>query len=573
MQPALTRSFAVVLIAVAFGCERSAVEKAAELTTKDVESSNDQPVGSAISFRQMTQESGVNFVNRNGQESGHCSIVESLGGGVGIIDVDHDGQDDLFFPGGGDMAKSEAMPVGLSAGVFRSRGDFRFDDVSEVSGCVNKRLYSHGVACGDFDNDGFRDAVVTGYGGVQLFHNLGDGTFDEIAIESGLTDTQWSSSAGWGDITNDGFLDLYVAHYVNWSLDNHPDCPGPESNREVCPPREFDGLPDTFYKSSGDGAFTDSSAEFGLVADGKGLGVLVADLDGDNLIDVYVTNDTVPNVLYVNESGRKLNDVSLISGASLNSRGIPDGSMGVQILDYNNDGEFDLWVANYERESNALYEGQGNHLFRHVSHRTGITAVGASFVGWGTLCLDADRDGDEDVLVSNGHVIRYPRSAPLRQKALMFENIDGQAFRDVSSQAGDYINSPHMARGSAISDLDNDGNPDVVVMHTNEPVDILENTCEAGHFLSVELIGTVCSRDAIGAKVTVTIGGLSMHRQIVGGGSYGSSGSQRLHFGYGDSVKAIDKVTVRWPSGAESEFRDVTPDSFLVAIENRNQAY
>lgn len=573
MQPAYTRFQALALIFIAVGCERSQVVPTPSPQQTTIKPAEESPTATAISFRQVTQQSGVEFVNRNGQESGHCSIVESLGGGVGIIDVDHDGKEDLFLPGGGDMAETKAIPLGRPAGVFRNRGGLEFDDVSVVSGVVNNRLYSHGVACGDYDNDGFRDAIVTGYSGLQLFKNLGDGTFEEIAIESGLSDTLWSSSAAWGDITNDGVLDLYVAHYVNWSLENHPNCPGPESAREVCPPREFEGLADIFYTSLADGNFADRSAEFGLAPDGKGLGVLIADFDHDNLPDVYVTNDTVPNVLYANQSGQKLNDVSLISGASLNNRGVPDGSMGVQLLDYNNDGEFDVWVANYERESNALYEGQGGNLFRHVSHRTGITAAGASFVGWGTLCFDADRDGDEDVLVSNGHVIRFPRSAPLLQEALMFENINGQTFRNVSSQVGDYIRSPHMARGSANADLDNDGSLDVVVMHTNEPVDLLKNDCTKGHFLSLELIGTTGSRDPVGATISVTIGEKNMHRQVVGGGSYGSSGSQRLHFGFADNAKSIDRVTVRWPRGAESVFRDIAPNSHLRVIENRGLAY
>lgn len=573
MHPAALRLLPITLMVIVFGCGKSKVppESTDKPHTAD-QPSQSQPA-SAIAFRSVTKTSGVNFVNRNGQESGHCSIVESLGGGVGIIDIDQDGWEDLFLPGGGNMATAEALPVGLPAGVFRNRGGFKFNDVSAASGITNNRLYSHGVACGDFDNDGFRDAVVTGYAGLQLFRNLGDGTFEEMAIPSGLKDSLWSSSAAWGDITNDGFLDLYVAHYVNWSPDNHPDCPGPESAREVCPPREFQGLADTLYTSLTDGQFADVSAEFGLAPDGKGLGVLIADFDDDRLLDVYVTNDTVPNVLYANQSGQKLNDISLISGASLNDRGVPDGSMGVQLLDYNNDGSFDIWVANYERESNALYEGQGGNLFRHVSHRTGITAAGASFVGWGTLCFDADHDGDEDVLVSNGHVIRFPSSAPLLQKALMFENINGQTFRNVSSQAGDYINSSHMARGSANADLNNDGKLDVVVMHTNEPVDILQNMCGGGKFLSLQLIGTVASRDPFGAIVQVTIGESSMHRQIVGGGSYGSSGSQQLHFGFADTVESIDSVTIQWPSGAKTLFTDVKPNSHFRVVENRSRNY
>ncbi|MEQ9406962.1 MAG: CRTAC1 family protein [Fuerstiella sp.] len=522
-----------------------------------------------ISFTDVTSDSGISFVYRNGQEAGHYAILESLGGGVGVIDADRDGREDLLLPGGGTIS-ADVVPAGLPCGLFRNLGGMKFADISQTAGVARPHHYSHGVAAADFDNDGFTDALVTGYGGLQLFHNQGDGTFRDISSDCGLTDEQWSSSAAWGDITGDGALDLYVAHYVNWSPRNHPYCPGPqESQREVCPPRDFQPLPDTFFVNSGNGTFTDGTAEFGLLDEGKGLGVLIADLNGDRRPDVYVTNDTVPNILYQNEQCRTLDDLSLISGASLSDRGVPDGSMGVQLLDYNRDGEFDLWVANYERESSALYEGQGNMLFRHVSQRAGVTAVGAMYVGWGTLCADVDQDGDEDVLVSNGHVIRFPRAAPLRQTPLLFENLDGRRFRNVAAEAGNYLSTEHMARGSAMADFDHDGDPDVAVMHTGEPVALLQNDGAAGGFLCIELIGIRSPRDAVGTVVELVIGEQKMVRQWVGGGSYASTGSRRLHFGLG-TAKRVDRLEVRWPSGTIQQLTNVDANTFLCVVESRN---
>jgi hypothetical protein len=526
-------------------------------------------ITSNIFFENSTVESGVAFTNRNGEEAGHFSIVESLGGGVGILDVDRDGSDDIWLPGGGTLGE-DIQPVGLTNGLFRNTGNWHFDNVTDRAGVAKSEIYSHGIASGDFDNDGFADALVTGYGGLRLFHNLGDGTFEEIASDCGLSDRSWASSAAWGDITGDGILDLYVAHYVNWSPENHPFCPGPtEASREVCPPREFKGLPDTFYTGSIAGVFNNVSAEYGLKGDGKGLGVLIADFNHDQQPDIYVTNDTVPNVLYQNEKGTSLSDVSLASGVSLSGRGVPDGSMGVQLLDYDNNGIFDIWVANYERESNAVYQGQGNMLFRHVSNRTGVTAVGALFVGWGTLCFDADHDGDEDVFVSNGHVIRYPRASPLRQTPLFFENMAGERFRNVAEQAGAYMSQPHMARGSATSDLDNDGDWDVVVMHTGEQTSLLQNTCRTGNYLTMELFGRSSSRDAVGAVVQLTAGGKNILRQWVGGGSYASTSTRRLHFGF-DAAAAVEQVEIRWPSGVVQKLSDVTVNTCIAVVESRD---
>jgi len=536
------------------------------ISAGDARSSSDRSAG--ISFADVTVESGVHFVNRNGEAAGHCAIVESLGGGIGVMDFDRDGWDDMLLPGGGNMADA-VTPSGLPCGLFRNCGNWRFVDVSQDAGVADPRYYSHGVACGDFNNDGFPDAVITGYGGLQLFRNQGDGSFKEVSGTVGLTDSLWSSSAAWGDITADGNLDLYVCHYVNWGPDNNPVCLGPApATRDVCPPRDFEGLSDTLYAGQADGTFDDVSAAFAITPDGKGLGVIVADLDNDRDLDIYVTNDTVPNVLYRNDAGKSLVDWSLASGASLSSQGVPEGSMGVQLLDYNQDGVFDIWVANYERETNALYEGQGNLLFRHVSQRAGISSVASNSVGWGTLCFDADHDGDEDVFIANGHVIRYPRSAPLSQWPLLLENQTGQRFRNVASEAGDYMTSPHMARGCAASDFDNDGDLDMAVMHTNEPLSVLRNTETHGGFLSVELIGLVSSRDAVGAIVEVVTAERRMVRQWIGGGSYASTNGRRLHFGIG-VAKSIEQLTISWPSGNVQTFRDVLPNRHLAVVETR----
>ncbi|GAB5442436.1 MAG: hypothetical protein Fues2KO_27850 [Fuerstiella sp.] len=553
------------------GRDRSPAEQSANNSSEDGEAA--APPATRIRFQEVTSESGVSFVYQNGEAAGHFAILESLGGGVGVIDFDRDGADDLFLPGGGTLDEN-VVPHGVPNGVFRNRGDWRFDDVSDVSGAMDCEMYSHGAACADFDNDGFADVVVTGYGGLQFHRNLGDGTFQEVAQRHGLIDDLWSSSAAWGDVNRDGILDLYVAHYVDWSPDHHPFCAGPEEGkREVCPPREFAPLPDTLFLGQPDGTFQRSSQVLGET--GKGLGVVIADFNADQQADIYVTNDTVPNLLYENTGAGNLSDVSLISGTSLSDRGVPDGSMGVHVLDFDNNGHFDLWVANYERESSALYQGHPDLLFRHVSQRTGVTAVGAAYVGWGTVCFDADHDGDEDAFISNGHVIRYPRSAPLRQTPLVFENQDGSRFENVAEAAGDYTASPHMGRGAAFSDLDQDGDLDLIVNHTNEPVALLRNDSTSGHFLQMQLIGRTSPRDAVTAVVTVSVGERTIRRQWIGGGSYASTLSGQLHFGLGHASNSDSNtlpavtLTVDWPSGRQQTFTDVGVDQLVVIHETR----
>ncbi len=519
-------------------------------------------------FVEIAKQSGVDFTYHNGEEAGHFSILESLGGGLAAVDYDLDGRDDLYIAGGGEFGPEKEV-LGLPCGLYRNRRKWEFDEVTSQAHAEGGSHYSHGICRGDYDNDGFPDLLVTGYGGVELLHNLGDGTFESMAEMAGLTDELWSSSAAWGDLNGDGHLDLYLAHYVNWSFENDPFCgTGVPDQREVCPPKSFDGLPDTLYFSNGDGTFRDVSSEAGLNTDGKGLGVVVADLDLDGDLEVYVTNDTVANFLYGNNGDGTITDCSLNSGTGRNDRGMPEGSMGVDLYDHNLDGLPDLWVVNYESESAALYENEGNLFFRHVSQPMGINAVGSLFVGWGTCCFDVERDGDEDMFVSNGHVIRYPVNAPLRQTPLLFRNSPGGAFANVAPAVEGYLSEPHMGRGAAAADFDNDGDVDLAVSHTNEPVALLSNeTPSEGGWLNVDLIGTTSPRDAVGAVVRVITPNGEFVRHWKGGGSYASTNSRRLFFGLG-IAEQIDSVKITWPSGIEQTVASPKLNSLLQIIEH-----
>ncbi len=511
-------------------------------------------VKSDMRFEEMTAQTGVNFTYRNGADAGEVAILESLGGGVGLFDFDNDGDLDLCLPGGGHYGEKDdagLRPVlGWPHAIYRTEGDWKFTEVTQAATADVTPYYSHGAAAADFDNDGFCDVLITGYGGLLLLRNHGDGTFEELAKTAGMIDEMWSSSAAWGDFNKDGSLDVYVAHYANWSFSFHPFCPGPKpGSRESCPPREFKGLPHTLYLSNGDGTFRDSSQESGLKPDGKGLGVLTADLDLDGDVDVYIGNDTVANFLFRNDGTGKFEEVGLVSGTALSQSGTPDGSMGVDVGDLNLDGKPDLWVANFERESIALYRNDGNCLFQHVSQMMGVTAVGALYVGWGTAICDFDKDGDEDSFVSNGHVIRYPENAPIFQKPLLFDNRNGKRLENASSTAGPYFSEGHQGRGSASGDIDRDGDIDLVISRLNQPVAFVSNTTEhSQHWLSLQLIGITSPRNPIGAIVRIKTADREMVRQVKGGTSYASTIDPALFIGLGGK-ETVESISIQWPSG------------------------
>lgn len=521
----------------------------------------------AARFEDVTGKTGIDFTYRNGQESGHFSILESLGGGVALFDYDLDGDVDLFATGGGQFAPGNEIQ-GLKPGLFRNDGRWQFADVVADSRCDVARYYSHGVAAADYDEDGACDLLVTGYGGLHLFHNQGDGTFEEVAGAAGLSDNLWSSSAAWGDLNGDAILDIYVAHYVDWSFENHPYCAAAVPNqREVCPPKSFHPLPDLLYVGNGDGTFRDASSDFGLRSDGKGLGVLTGDVDSDGDLDIYVANDTEPNFLYLNDGAGRFKELGMLSGTAVSDMGVAEGSMGVELADYNLDGRLDLWVTNYERESIGLYRNDGNASFQYVSQMSGVTAVGGLYVGWGTVFFDFDHDGDEDTFVANGHVERYPENTPVRQTPLLLENLKGDWFENVSPAAGDYLRRAHMGRGVAVGDIDGDGDLDLAISHINEPLTLLCNATSVDHHsISLRLIGRQSNRSAIGALIRIRTAGGEQMRHVKGGTSYASTSDARVHVGLGPHA-VVESVEVRWPSGTIQTLADVPADRQLTVIE------
>jgi hypothetical protein len=572
------------------------------------------PAGPPL-FEEITAASGIAFTYRNGEETAnHLAILESLGGGVALLDYDGDGLLDVFLTGGGGYGGRDGKDiVGRPCKLYRNLGGGKFQDVTTAVGLDRLAggtpwFYSHGCAVADYDRDGWPDLLVTGYGRLALFRNVPvdpedpakGRRFQDVTAQAGLDrGITWATSAAFGDLDGDGYPDLYVCQYVNWSLANNPTCKY-DGKPDICPPRSFEGLPHKVYRNTpltlpslpasggGEGRvrgarkFVDVSTAAGLVAAGpdssKGLGVLLVDVDGDGKPDVYVANDTTANLLYLNRStpGQiRFREVGLDSGASRDGNGNTTGSMGVDAGDYDGSGRPALWVTNYEQEQHSLYRNDirpGVLLFHYQTVAAGLAAGSQKYVGWGTAFLDVDLDGWEDLFIVNGHVVRYHTETGFGRKhpPVLYRNLGGR-FQDVSRQIGSYHETNHLARGVGFGDLDNDGRTDLVISHVNEPVAVLRGVGGAGrHWLGVQLVGTdhAC---VVGARVELRVGKRALTRFAKGGGSYLSSGDRRLVFGLGKESQP-GRLTVTWPDGTRQHFDGLAADRYHQIIQGQAKA-
>jgi hypothetical protein len=544
-------------------------------------------------FVDATKDSGIEFTHRNGEEANQLSILESLGGGVGLIDYDGDGRLDVFLTGGGGFGGDTGKEIiGVPCKLFRNLGNGKFEDVTAAAGLgtlANGQpwFYTHGAAVADYDRDGWPDLLVTGWGRVALFRNVpvdpGDPKkgrcFRDVTAAAGLgAGFTWATSAAFGDLDGDGYPDLYVCQYVDWSFANHPQCSYNEKISDVCPPKRFSGLPHKLFRNTGAGTFVDVSSQAGLVGGGKeaskGLGVLMVDLDGDGKPEIYVANDTTPKFLYKNRSVPgtiRLEELGYKSGAVVDAEGRPNGSMGADAGDYDGTGRASLWVTNYEHEQHGLYKNVNRGaepFFQHQTVRSGIAEMDQKHVGWGTAFIDVDLDGWEDLFVANGHAIRFPQGASItrKQPPVLYYNTGG-TFRAAGRRIGTYGAENHLARGVGFGDLDNDGRTDLVISHVNDPVTLLRGVGGPGrHWVGVALEGRKHA-DVVGAKVELQVGTRTLTRFAKGGGSYLSSGDRRLVFGLGEATRA-GPLRITWPDGTKQQIDAPALDRYQSVVQN-----
>ena len=567
---------AMVLLIVSTGCNHAPAPTTGVSASMPDSDTSASPTGPPV-FEDVTQSSGISCTYRNGEEANHYAIIESLGGGVALIDYDQDGLLDIFLPGGGYYVGTRVL--GHPCRLYRNLGQFRFQDVTSQVGLDAIAFpYSHGAAAFDYDRDGWPDVLITGYNRLVLLKNVPDDKggrrFIDVTSAARLHDNLWSTSAAWGDLDGDGYPEIFIAHYGDWGFEtNHPtDCTYDGKTRDVCQPRRFKPLPHTLYRNNRDGTFTDISDLCKIRKDGKGIGVILVDVNNDARPDIYVANDTDDNHLYINrtEAGQiRLEEVGLFAGVARDDRGIANGSMGLDAGDYNRSGWASLIVTNYENELPALYKNRSDAKqirFLYDTMPSGLAVIGGTYVSWGVGFFDLDWDGWEDLLIVSGHAIRFPIKLDRRQRPQLLRNVQGR-FRVITSQGGSYCQQPHNARGAAFGDLDNDGRIDVVVSHLNEPVAVLRNVYPTGnhHWLGLHLQG-VQYADIVGTRVVLETAHGQQTRFVKGGASYASTNDPRLLFGLGPD-RTIQNLTIYWASGTVQKIQGLEADAYWSITE------
>jgi hypothetical protein len=517
----------------------------------------------------ITASTGIHFEHLASPDQRY--IVESMGGGVALIDYDGDGWLDIYFTNSPSVAMALEGKKAKSA-LYHNNHDGTFTDVTEKAG-VGFPCWAMGAAVGDYNNDGKPDLAASCFGGVVLYRNNGDGTFADVTKESGLDkDSGWATGVTFGDYDGDGFVDLFVPHYVDFDLKDLPTFGSKKTCQYhdiavQCGPRGLKGYPDTLFHNNGDGTFTEVAKQAG-VEDAKrffGLGAVWSDFDNDGKLDLFVANDGEPNYLYHNLGGGQFKEIGYDAGVAVSEDGVEQANMGLAVGDYMHTGRMSVAVSHFSDEYMTLYRNDGNLNFSDVSHSAGIARSTVPFVGWGDAFVDLNNSGWLDLVVVNGHVYPQVDNAKLgtayREPKIVFQNQRDGTLKDVSAQMGPAVTTPQVSRGMAVGDLFNKGRLDLVVENLTGGPMILETRPDAAHhWVSFELEGSK-DRLALNARVYVTAEGFTQLGEVRSGGSYLSQSDLRLHFGLGDAAK-MDRVEVRWPAGSTQVFEGVAADRF-----------
>lgn len=509
--------------------------------------------GRAVYESLSPAQTGITFVHDNAK-SFRRYLPESMGPGVAMLDYDTDGDMDLYFTNSGPADFfTPAHP--LRNALYRNNGDGTFTDVTMRAG-VPGRDFGIGASTCDFNRDGKPDLFLTNYGTNILYRNNGDGTFSDVTKHAGLDAKGLWTAAVFFDMDNDGAEDVFVGHFVKYSKELERDCTQ-KGVPHYCYPLTYDPWPSRMYRNNGDGTFTDVSDASGIGKEmGKAFGAVATDVNNDGRLDLFVANDSVPNFLFLNKGGGKFEEIGLDAGVAYNLDGAARSGMGVDASDYNNDGWQDLFVANFNRERFSIYRNRGNNTFTDDAGLTGIGSATQMYSGWGVKFYDFDRDGDDDLIVCNGHpddlIETLSNTLTYKEPILLFEQAEGK-FRNLGSRAGEAFSKNYPARGLAVGDLDNDGLLDVVVANTGEAPVLLRNT---GAAAQSGWVGLKFEAPLAGIRMAWTAGGVKRTRLKIAGGSYLSAHDPREVLGFG-SAKRIDTLEIRWPDGTLKRFTNV----------------
>lgn len=527
-------------------------------------------------FVDVTREAGIEFVHFHGG-TGERYMMETVGSGAGFFDYDNDGDIDIYLVQSGPLpGLSDDQTFGNQ--LYRNNGDGTFTDVTMEAG-VGDRSYGMGCAFGDYDNDGWVDIFVTNFGPNRLYHNEGNGRFTDRTAAANLGDPGWGTSAAFADYDGDGDLDLYLVNYGEMTMENNVRC-GPADFSQYCGPQAYEGTPDILYRNEGNGIFRDVTAEAGMTQQtayliGTGLGVVWTDYDDDGDPDLYVANDQAANFLYRNRGDGTFEDVSILSGAAYNEEGVAEAGMGLDAGDFDNDGDFDLFLTHLSFETNTLYRNTGQGTFEDQTYGAKLGTPSVLYLGFGTNFFDYDNDGHLDIFIANGHVMdNVHLTKPVlsyEEKDQLFRNLGNGDFEDRSALSGAYFRTARVGRGAAFGDYDGDGDVDILVTNSNQPAVLLRN--EVGtrnHWVALDLRGVKGNRDAIGARVKVKAGDLILIEEVRSATSYLSQNDLRLFFGLGDRDR-VDEVEIRWPNGFVQILpgEKITVDGFNRILEPR----
>ena len=523
--------------------------------------------------------SGITWTHTAGN-SPDKYLPESTGAGCAFLDYDSDGWMDIYLVNSGSCDFFTPSPP-LRNALYRNNRDGTFTDVTEKAG-VPGGGYGMGVAAGDYDGDGFPDLYVTQYGRSILYHNNGDGTFADVTEKAGVAAPGWASSAVWFDYDNDGKLDLFVCRFVDFSKSkNHrcgaPNLPALAGLNEYCYPRIYTPMPSWLFHNNGDGTFTDVSQKMGIADNpGKSWGVVATDINNDGWLDLFVSNDTTANFLFVNREGRRFEEIGFTSGVAYGEGGKARSGMGVDSADFNQDGWMDLFVTDLNHELYAFYLNKHDESFDDVAGPSGIANASKLMSGWGVKFFDFDNDGNLDLFIANGHpddlIEKIYDSVTYREPLLLFQNT-GTELKNISRESGPAFARPLSARGLALGDFDNDGAVDVLISNNDSaPVLLKNNAGGKNHWLGMRLTGKKCNPDAVGARISWQAGDLRRNTMKVGGGSYLSSHDPRIVLGIGARQK-LDWVEIKWPkpSTLVQRFTKLPLDRYISIVEGEEK--